>query len=638
MGDFYNNITISDDLSAGNMIQDRNLHALKEVADQLEVMLPPGTMPLGGTMAMQSDMDSQDYQMQLRLLEQQGKKRAARGQPTLPTVYRYPAGSTQGYPSLGYSSQGYPPQNYQLQDYHEQLMLLEQQNKKRLLLARQEQDPSRKDVAHAASPIDDTMAAVVGSEASPGRMTPTTDSSRGDDLSMVETELRKALATVHAPPQMLQKWQDYVGLLRLHSHPAEVGTRPQTPSRHQILYRIQKEGNDAAMSSPDWLKSSYLLPYFDHPEWTRGEGNARRLHGKMPLTNYDLYLERNKDVVFLVYRNFDQDVAQAGADGTGSQPATQVPQHTSESIRPVSPDLIEAVKVFLRSRPEYADMLHEYLASKEVRAPYLFIYHSRHSLQGVYESLLRPGQADQLSLLCNYVLEQYAHEYAAADNLLSQHKISPDYVHYLFKPGDVLVSRDDGHYTGFIATSWPQLSRSKEETPEALHRMPLDEAKETYRSTMSKILPVSHSQSDATKAGTDRSKIQVCNINAWHWAFDGNFQREHTRLRLEIPVVQDEVMSNGEGGQGKKRKPGLTGTNLSDLNVIPIRYASSDVVEKCRRRGKTFWKCRHRRLVTYHDSETDSVQNLVSSIMNDPPSPELLISTKLPIGKRAIYG
>ena len=53
---------------------------------------------------------------------------------------------------------------------------------------------------------------------------------------------------------------------------------------------------------------------------------------------------------------------------------------------------------------------------------------------------------------------------------------------------------------------------------------------------------------------------------------------------------------------------------ISDLDVFPIQYASPEIVEECRRRGKMFWKCRKQWLVSYQDKETESIQNLVSGL------------------------
>ena len=212
-----------------------------------------------------------------------------------------------------------------------------------------------------------------------------------------------------------------------------------------------------------------------------------------------------------------------------------------------------------------------------------------------------------------YITEHYADEYAAADSLLSRNKISPEYLRYLFKPGDLLVSRVKGQYMGFVSTLWPNVNRNKQ-----VSRML------AATSQVGTTLSLYGSHDAEARMATDKVIIHVCDLNVWHWAFDGNFQRQHKTLQLEIPATKDEA--NDTEIKGKKRvgahgedpKNGLGEQNISDLNVFPMQFASPEIVDKCRRRGKTFWKCRTRRYVSYQDTATDSIQNLVSSFISEP--------------------
>ena len=357
------------------------------------------------------------------------------------------------------------------------------------------------------------------------------------------------------------------------------------------------------------------LPFFDHPEWVRGQRNASRLQCNLPLDNFELYLEKNKDTAFIVYRNFDIDstdtVAQPETDDVSSERATYLPQHSSETIRPVDQNLIGTIRTLLGSRQEYADILREFASSYELAAPYLFIYHSRKSLEEFRNSLPLPAKA-QLSLLSQFITQEYADEYAAADSLLSQGKASPKHVRYLFKPGDLLMSRVDGHYKGYVSTSWPKITFGRK-----VSRM--------RASTSGDITGMSlyGSQDADARMAMDKVTIHVCRVSAWHWAFDGNFQRKHEVLELEIPDLKDgktalDVKGKNEVAvQGKEHKPGLPGKNISDLNIFPMAFASAEIVDKCRRRGKTFWKCRTRNYVSYQDIGSESIQNLVSAFVSE---------------------
>lgn len=597
MDGIYNRLTISDDLSADSKVQDRNLLALRDPVVDNPSMNVGASVPLGHSM--QHNHALQDYQMQLMLLEQQSKRRisARRGEATdhlVPSTEHNPA----------------------LQDYETQLILLEQQNRKRLLIARQEQQHN---AVRSEKNVDPPTTA---GDSAPSRFVAMTEWGDGVDLEMVEMNLRDELAAVDASPLCLQRLQEYIDLMQASSPPIEVIRKAQAPSRHQVLYRVTREdgvrprlhSRELEDQHSEELEDRYSLPYFDHPEWVRGEGNASRIQCKMPLTNFDLYLEKNKDVAFVVYRNFDSEMnvtAQAGTDDSASEGAVHTPKHTSETIQPVNRDLTEAVKTLLKSRKEYAELLNKFSVSNELQAPYLFIYHSRKGLEEFQDSLPWAAKT-QLSLLSNYVMEQYAEEYAAADYLLLHKKISPEYVRYLFKPGDVLVSRVDGQYTGYVATSWPKCSRAKKEP-----RM------QSTTSPNKNPLPLYGSQGSAAGAVVNKATNHVCVTTAWHWEFDGNFQRQQTVLRLKVPVLEDEIRNATNAKKtksvetkGKEHKPELRGKNISELNVFPIQYASAEIIDKCRRRGKNFWKCRNRCYVSYQDSEVESIQNIVDNPFN----------------------
>lgn len=499
-------------------------------------------------------------------------------------------------------------------------MLLEQQNKKRLLMARQEQDSmearqqqgmiiTRPHSAENDSAENGAEIATLG----PSQAVRTTDQlNRLDDQEM-ETNLQGVLDGADASQLDLQKLQEYIELLQVKARQYETIQKEQAPFRWQIIYRIKQTQIVHDRKGPK--KVEKCLSFFDRPEWVRGQGDTSRLQCNLPLENFDLYLEKNKDITFIVYRNFDINetgvLAQPQTGDVSSERAAYLPQHSSETIRPVDLNLIEAIKNLLGSRQEYSQILSIFSESYELAAPYLFIYHERKSLEEFQNSLPLPAKA-QLSLLSKFIAEEYADEYTAADSLLSQDKTSPAYIRYLFKPGDLLVSRVDGQYMGHVATSWPKITWEK--------KVPRMRAAISNNGTG--LSPYGSQDAEARMA-TDKVTIHVCRINAWHWAFDGSFQRKHETFDLEISSIEDgKTATNIKGKnvvatQVKEHKPTLEGKSISDLNVFPMQFASAEIIDKCRRRGKTFWKCRTRNYVSYQDSELESIQNLVSDFVLD---------------------
>ena len=484
-------------------------------------------------------------------------------------------------------------------EYQLQLFLLEQENKKRLFMTRQ------------GDAVDNITATSMqtGAPTSSG-IIPSTYKSNEVERQGLETNLRNVLDGAIASQLDLQKLQEYIELLQKKARHFEAFRKDQAPSRYQVLYRIKQKEVVENRKGLSQTQSRISLPFFDHPEWVQGQGNASRIQSSMPLENFELYLEKNKDVAFIVYRNFNLDSAStlpkpSANDGANAR-AAFLPKHTSETVRPVNGDLDEAIRTLLGSREEYAELLTEYNSSHELAAPYLFIYHSLQNLEEFQKTLPSPAQT-QLSLFSKYVTEQYEDEYTAADSLLMRQTISPECIQYLYKPGDILLSRVDGQYLGYVTTSWPKISHERK-----MSRMRATTSQNGTR------LPIYGSQESMTRSATEEVTIYYCNIKVWQWAFDGQFQRQHKTLTLEISAPEDRASvptdtkgKNSAQTNGEEHKPGPREKKLVDLNIFPIQYAPAEIVEECRRRGKTFWKCRNRRLVSYRDSETENIQNLV---------------------------
>ena len=431
-----------------------------------------------------------------------------------------------------------------------------------------------------------------------------------DDVDVTDAELsrmnlQEVLEGSDASQLDLQKLEAYIELLQAKASQYESLKVKQAPFRHQTLYRLSRGEYVHRRGEKKW--ETRYVSFFDHPQWIRGQGNASQIQCNLPLDNFELYLEKNKDIAFIVYENFDtsteRTIVKPQIDGTDDGSAPNLPQKQSENIRPVNTDLIEAIKALLGSQPEYAEVLISFSASYELSAPYLYIYHSRKSLEH-FQNNLPLHAREQLSLLIKYVTQQYADEYATADAQLSQGRISPDLIHYLFKPGDLLISRVGGQHMAYVSNSWPKLQWNKK-------------VSRNRASTFQKAvgLPLYGSEAAEKRMGTDMIVIHGGDINAWHWEFDGNFQRKYDTLSLQIQTPEMPGRKNGSRGitgQCEKQECDAGQQKISDLNVFPLQFAPAEIIDTCRRRGKTFWKCRIRGYVSYQDNDRENIQNLVS--------------------------
>jgi hypothetical protein len=375
--------------------------------------------------------------------------------------------------------------------------------------------------------------------------------------------------------------------------------------------------------------------YFDHPEWTQGN---KSVVSRVPVKNLDLFLERNKNIVFIVYRDFDHVPPK-----TRARNKLPSPHHTRESIHPVSRQLRKTLQMILKHDWRYESMFLQMRREGEIDAPYLFVYHHRTHWKDLLAQCPHTVR-EQLKLLAFYVSENYGKEYIAADTLFAKRKVSREFIKYLVQPGDILISRSNGQYRGLVACSWP-LENTRTQAPVAQsikvsahgysHPRPhLDSPEsradsgvdsdidsefdseicvsdEKMRSTaeavehksqafLPQFLRRMHPGTTLEEKGDEQAKSsdKGFEIKTWQWNFDGDFKRVEGSVMLRLS------QSSVDDADGAKE------WDMHDLDVYPLRFAPQPLIQKLRRRGMMFWKCRKRCLVSYHESN-DKTQDQV---------------------------
>ncbi|KIV87674.1 hypothetical protein PV11_03205 [Exophiala sideris] len=479
-------------------------------------------------------------------------------------------------------------------DYQLQLLLLEQQNKKRVMMELEETEEKNNRTPGA------------NSDASP-------ESSANDDLQShghlhkqalpsVITDLQHFLEGRDTSQLDLVKLQEHIELLQRQLKQLGPGSKEQKPPRFQILNRIRERRN-ASRKGRTRDETSLWALYFDEPEWVSGHGDELRMQCKLPIANFDLYLEKNKDISFIVYRSFDP--APAFASSGGRDLYLSPPQATSETIQLISQVLVEAIEEFLETREEYSGILQQFKSSSELQAPYLFMYHSRKDLDAIQANLsFRACQ--ETSLLLGYINSRYGDRYATADALFARGKITSDHVPFIFQPGDILIHRKDGRYEAFLATDWPSMC-SIEDVSRLEKIAHHNEGQSTLHGAQEAMRPIRHR----------KNKFQSWSAKGWHWVLnDGGFQRQYETHQFDIEVLEADKRDIAPTSRAlhiqEKEDLGAREMNITDLHVFPMKYADAQLVETLGKRGRTFWKCRNPRLVSYLQGDKQSAHNMVA--------------------------
>ncbi|KAJ5513573.1 ATPase AAA-type core [Penicillium fimorum] len=344
-------------------------------------------------------------------------------------------------------------------------------------------------------------------------------------------------------------------------------------SKYQILYRIEKDGtypsdNHSMDDSGDEFnprhrqrrsrsrsrpKSPWMGIYTDPPELIQRNMGAPYLRCNDPLINFELYLALNRDISFVIFRNYKRR-----AERQSSNTKYGKPEPFSETIFPVSEDLKGVIADFLGGK-EFQSMQSNYRDKGEVQSPYLFVYHNRGAGESEIKRGLSPVARRQFDLFMDYVQEACGKEYTAADLLFEQGKIRPRYIQYLFKPNQILLSYQNKEHIGYVARDWPS------QTPEG------------------------YSTSNACWLSFEMPKPQHA------MEMPSSPEMDYLSHDYSLPLPNNDPDKD---------------CDITDLAVFPIKYAPDYLTQKLQRRGEIFWTFRTQKYVSYQATEEENFQTM----------------------------
>jgi hypothetical protein len=289
--------------------------------------------------------------------------------------------------------------------------------------------------------------------------------------------------------------------------------------------------------------------YLAEPEWNIRDEEIM-LKGSFPVHDPDGYIQKKANIAFAVYKHYTVDYQRS--DVTEAMKANEPlpnPEPANMSCSLISREMAEAVKAFIDQHPTFCSEFPEVNVNVGTKfsSPFVWWYHYRnsHNIQD-----LSPRQAELMTTLTSWIEGNYGALYDKIDNQFLSARVSSKSIEYLVRPGHVLVAKDDKSLPlGYIATSRPQLLECQE-------REPHEHGKPKYQWAFS--------------------------MRARRYGYDGELYRkdEDLHLKFEAQTEDSEV-------------------DILDLDLVPLRYAGEQMKDRLERRGKTFWKCRTRRLVSY---------------------------------------
>ncbi|KAI3547735.1 hypothetical protein CABS03_10065 [Colletotrichum abscissum] len=345
------------------------------------------------------------------------------------------------------------------------------------------------------------------------------------------SELLTAEETSSMYFDILQKMKQRIQMLEAANEELSRTPTSQLPVRVQIFHRLE-EGDKG--------RNTYLA----EPEWMLNE-NDIRLSARFLLMDPEGYIEREKDISFVVYKCYSEEHQRyAVEEARKSSGPLPNPEPAYQDILLTSEEMVEALQAFFALHPESCQEFPKANTHDRLSAPFVWWY--RHRRSSKIESLPR-RQAELINGLVSHIEEAYATLYDNVEEQLCRGYVSNTSMEYLFRPGQVLICFADGVPQGHIASS----------------------------------RPYSHGASKDRQDST-RKYLSQWTIPSRSISYRGDFVRVVHDLKIEFETDTE----NGE-------------IDISSLPVMPLEYTSQALQERLMRRGQTFWKCREKRLISY---------------------------------------
>ncbi|KAM0224113.1 hypothetical protein ACHAQD_002484 [Fusarium lateritium] len=323
----------------------------------------------------------------------------------------------------------------------------------------------------------------------------------------------------------------------------------QAPPRYQVIHSVRCE-------KPRTEGKLYL----DQPWVVETSPQNAHLRGSQPILNFELFLERNKEVVAIIYKNYRCCDSRAYPEKAHREDNEEVEASSlliSEKISIISKNLKSSLVEF--SDGVLKEFPHpKFEEDEEMKYPYIWWFHLRKEINGALERYKSSNWFPMVNLVSEYMLERMTEEWKTVENLLERNKISLQYMGYLFVPNQIAIStyrgRSISKLEGVVTDGW-------------LERRPF----------------------------LDYSAV----VDVTFWTFDGMFHK--TSKEFAIIDLPRDIKSETEEFA------------ITDLPLYPIEYASSEVAVALRQRGRMFWKCRFRNYVSLTGEMSEDIQDSTGS-------------------------
>jgi hypothetical protein len=182
------------------------------------------------------------------------------------------------------------------------------------------------------------------------------------------------------------------------------------------------------------------------------------LSGSIGIRNLEYYCSQNPDISLIAFKEH------LCVEDPNPRTPWRTHQRKGQSGSEVSPrserlfvvsDLLQKALDQIAICPEPESRINS-RGSREMAAPYLFLYHHR-ALLKEYEKKATGLMKQNLLVLLEFLQSNYGAEYLEADVEFSKGILTDKHIEKLFRPNEIVIEKSEGHEMAYVVKEWPEI-------------------------------------------------------------------------------------------------------------------------------------------------------------------------------------
>ncbi|KAF4967878.1 hypothetical protein FSARC_4645 [Fusarium sarcochroum] len=294
------------------------------------------------------------------------------------------------------------------------------------------------------------------------------------------------------------------------------------------------------------------------PMWTHGRKNDIVLAGTEPLRDIPSHFEHHPQVQFCIFKDFAADRYLEKDQPNKADDNDLRPPSVSSGAILLAPDAVNPMEELAVMYPDFQLIFPDFDFSQEISAPYFVFFHMFPTWKERAAFLHEPERWVVL-ILYEYLDDTIFRDYRDALGHFETGKAFYHHIHYLMKPGEIVITKHPKPTAFMISTRATSLGRHSN------RRRAFDDTNgggSIERPTMACNEPRTYRHRWHVRDLGKKEEDEMWTMKAWNWdCAKGVFARKREILQL--------LFNTHDLGQ----------FDIDNLDWFPLRYASGQIKE-----------------------------------------------------------